>query len=574
MELKIKPSPGNQFALKGLFIRNSSAAACIKEIQSIRLSMHDIRIFPVPGKIADSIGGYLIISKNKLNAASAGKNELYQMVSSNLYIPERSVMHPLLMPAEIEKLFSSSVHIIHPELGIAELNEELQLAKLLLAPKMRSYYVTRPEATIFIPKQIKSFQIKPVSSEEILKNLEQNVFPQKETFKDKPLSLLEKGKLNIYKLLFTKKKEDSIDKPFSIGKTGLGARFFSTMDSLFKNNTPLEDNLQQDYEDLEKRNQKEIDKLMELFRTNPEEALKYAIPLDEKGSNRGGMNQSFSLSKRWFDFSLSGNYNNSGGGNVDLGDHYNDLHKQYNATALAFIDKKEYHRAAFVYMKLLKNHHLAAQALETGKFYQEAATIYLKHLNNKTKAAECYEKGNMIKEAIDLYSELQQNEKVGDLYVSINKKKEADIYYDKVVENYKSKNQYVKASLVYKNKINKPEAGQSLLMEGWKNNKDASNCLNNYFSNISDIKTLKHEIENIYKHHLTPQNSTFFLQVIRLEFDKKNELADSIKEIAYEVIAANIDRDPSIVSELKSFNKKDKELLKDTLRFKVGKNKY
>lgn len=573
MELKIKPSPGNELPLRGVFIRDSQAAICIKEIQLLQLAMNDITIYPVPGKTPDSIGGYLIVSKNNFNGAAAGKHEMYQMVSPNLYIPERSALHPPLIAAEIKKLFSSSIHIIHPEFGLAELNEELSIAALLVPPTIRSYYVTRPQSAVFIPKQIKSFQIKPVSPDEILKNLEENVFPKKETRKDKPLNLLEKGKLGLYKLLFTKKKNTTTDKPFTIEKTGLGAKLFSAIGSLLKNDNQLAENLQQDYEDLENRNQKEIDKLMDLFRTNPEEALKYAIPLDENGSNRGGTKQTFSLSKRWFDFSLLGNNANSGGGSVDLGDHYHDLQKQYNATAQAFIDKKEYHQAAFIYMKLLKKHHMAAQTLETGNFYQEAATIYLKHLNNKHKAAECYEKGNMLKEAIDLYSELQENEKVGDLYVSINKRKDADIYFEKVVDNYKSKNQYVKASLIYKNKMNNELAGQSLLMEGWKNNKDASNCLNNYFANIRDIKLLKHEINTVYKHNLTPQNSTAFLQVIRYEYDKKNELSESIKEMAYEVIAANINSNPSIVSELKSFNKNDRELLKDTLRFKVGKKK-
>ena len=98
---------------------------------------------------------------------------------------------------------------------------------------------------------------------------------------------------------------------------------------------------------------------------------------------------------------------------------------------------------------------------------------------------------------------------------------------------------------------------------------DASNCLSNYFSNISDISLLKHEIETVYKHLLTSRNSILFLLVIRQEYDKKNELSEYIKEMAYEIIAAEIQTNPAIVLELKGFNKKDRELLKDTLRFKT-----
>ncbi|OFY83691.1 MAG: hypothetical protein A3F72_12820 [Bacteroidetes bacterium RIFCSPLOWO2_12_FULL_35_15] len=309
---------------------------------------------------------------------------------------------------------------------------------------------------------------------------------------------------------------------------------------------------------------------MDMFKNNPEEALKYAIPLDDIGSTRGGNKSQLDLLKRWFDFSLLGNNSRSSSGSINLGDHYYELQKQYNATAQELIKQKDYHKAAFIYMKLLKNNLMAAQTLESGNHFQEAATIYLKHAGNKNKAAECYEKGNMTNEAIEIYKELNENEKVGDLYLTIRKRKEADLYFEKVVTNYKSKNQYVKASLIYKNKMNNEQGGQSLLLEGWRSFKDPSNCLNNYFSNIRDIKILKREIETIYANDLNRQNSETFLQVIRHEYNKNNELSDSIREMAYEIVAAQIPKNPSIVSELKEFNLKDKELMKDTIRFKVN----
>jgi hypothetical protein len=68
----------------------------------------------------------------------------------------------------------------------------------------------------------------------------------------------------------------------------------------------------------------------------------------------------------------------------------------------------------------LKNAHSAGNALETGEHYQEAASVYLKYANNKNKAAECFEKGSMTMDAIGLYKELNQDEKVGDLYITIH----------------------------------------------------------------------------------------------------------------------------------------------------------
>jgi hypothetical protein len=60
--------------------------------------------------------------------------------------------------------------------------------------------------------------------------------------------------------------------------------------------------LQQDFEELERRNQKHLDRLMKLFKNNPLEALKYKIPLDNEGYQEGRMGQ-LTLSKRWMDFS-------------------------------------------------------------------------------------------------------------------------------------------------------------------------------------------------------------------------------------------------------------------------------
>ncbi len=220
-------------------------------------------------------------------------------------------------------------------------------------------------------------------------------------------------------------------------------------------------------------------------------------------------------------------------------------------------------------MKLLKNYIKAAEALEQGQHYRDAASIYLKHAMDKKRAAQCYEKGNMTIDAIGIYKELNDNEKVGDLYVSISKRREADLYYEKVADNYKKNHQFVKASLIYSKKMNNPAAGQDLLMEGWRTKTDAINCLNNYFENISDVEERGKSIEAIYS-SLDNSNKEDFLYVIRHEFKKQNELSASIQEKAYEIVASRLSTNPSIVAELKTFNPENNQLMKDTLRFSLA----
>lgn len=572
MELVIKPHSNNNFALGGLLIKGTSVRQWLLEIQLLAFNLNEVHIYPIPNTEPNSIWGCLVAVDGDLTKRRIDKHELCQLMYSHLFVPERSILHPLLSKTEIEKFFGATKHIIHPEFGLVELTEELNLMNLVVETLQKQLAVRSPVATVPIPKKIRSFQVHPPPQEDILKNLEEKVFPKSEKMEDKPLSLLEQGRLSFYKLLFQKREGHNKDNGQPVERTSIGAKVESFFKSIFNKHPKWINQIEKDFENLEKRNQKQIDRLMDLFQNDPDEALKYAIPLDNDGSNRGGDVSKLELLKRWSDYSLFKNSTNSGSGTINLGDHFYQLQKQYNETAEALIKKNDYQKAAFVYMKLLKNYHKAAETMESGKHYQQAATIYLKHTSNKPKAAECYEKGNMTIDAIELYKELNENEKVGDLYSSISKRKEAIVYYEKVINEYKSKSQYVKASLLYKNKLNDTNASQELLLDGWKNNKDSTNCLNLFFSNIENVQHLEKEISVMYKTTLTERNREQFLQVLQAQYKNKNSLADSIKEMAYEIVSDHIRINPSIVSELKAFNPTNKELMKDTIRFKL-KNK-
>jgi hypothetical protein len=223
-----------------------------------------------------------------------------------------------------------------------------------------------------------------------------------------------------------------------------------------------------------------------------------------------------------------------------------------------------------VYLKLLKNNVRAAQVLEEGGYYGEAGAIYLKYCKNKIAAANCFEKGKLYNKAIDIYKQLEQTEKVGDLYLLLNQEDEAGRFYKMVAEDYVSKKQYIKASLIYRKKMNQPLQAQALLLEGWHKNFDAFNCLNNYFTNISGADILIAEIRRFYIKELDEKRKETFLKVIKVEFNKHEVLEAPIKDIAYEIIADCIKTNPLIASELTSFNPKDKSLTKDIMKFKAA----
>lgn len=261
------------------------------------------------------------------------------------------------------------------------------------------------------------------------------------------------------------------------------------------------------------------------------------------------------------------------GGNIYLeASVFDKIRNKYEELAQKYISEKDYRKAAKVYINLLKDYYRGAKTLEDGELYNEAAVIYLKKLKNKSEAASCYEKAKQFKKAIDLYKELEQKEKVGDLYRQMNDAKNANVYYQMVVDDYVSNNQMVKGSLIYRKKMEMPDEAQQILFKGWEEDRDAFNCLNNYFANISDVKKLDQQIRELYGKTPSEKKITY-LEAMKHEFKKDPKLQSTTRNIAYEIIAEKVATRSEIVNELKHFNPEDEVILKDISRYKMGRNR-
>jgi TonB family protein len=407
--------------------------------------------------------------------------------------------------------------------------------------------------------------VKPLPPKEALKAMEDG-FPKTESLENKSLNLAEKARLAFYRRLFSRTKNKET------GKMEIGHKSsFSTLDKILgffggNSNKKWAENMEEDFEALEKRNQNEMDRLIEMLKNNPDEALKYAIPIND-GASRGPQEGQFTLSQRWNTFSLFGNNSGRGGGNFTSG-RTNDLAAEYNRIAQELIRKKDFRKAAFIYHKLLKQPFLAAETLEKGEHYHEAAAIFLEFLKNKERAALCYEKGNMTESAITLYKELNKHEKVGDLYIKLNKRNDANQYYEKAADEHESKKQYVKASLIYREKMLKPESGQEMLLNGWRENCDAQNCMGVYFSNIQSDRARSEAYATFYTDEVDDDNRALFIAVAESEFKKHAVHAEQLKTLAYEAAVIEIPKNPAVVSGLSEFNKNDKQFTSDTIRFR------
>jgi tetratricopeptide (TPR) repeat protein len=280
----------------------------------------------------------------------------------------------------------------------------------------------------------------------------------------------------------------------------------------------------------------------------------------------------YKVLKRLSDSEESVNRSNNGSGsNVLLQSSvFERIEQKYRDLAKDYINKKEYKKAAHVYMKLLKNNYEAANVLYDGGLYIEAATINLKYLKNETKAAECFEKGKAYKDALDLYLKLNNQEKVGDMYMNMNDVEEAKKAYYKETDSSIACGQYIKASQLLRSKIKAPKEAQELLLEGWDKNIQRNECLIAYFQNLSSDKLLDAEIQTIYETKTNTTNNENFIQVIKNQFGKNDTINKKIRTITYEVVAQLMDKKPEIVSELNYLNTQNTTFTKDVMKYKMN----
>jgi tetratricopeptide (TPR) repeat protein len=579
MTLRLDPHDRNTYPLGGVLIRGTSPSGWVAELQRMGLSLNDSVVYALPGNVPNSVWGCLAVLPGGTTPTEPGPNMHCQVAEGVLFLPERARLWPALSDGELTDLLRGIPHLLHPDIGFVELTDRVDWPALLILPTEQPTGVRRPEMGVAVPEQVRTFRVVPMAPADALAALMQDVGEPSVQPIHKPLSWLERLKLWLLRLLFRHVREEEAGegkptkKPRPAARpTGLSAQ----LQRLFSSKKPLFNRLQHDFEQLAERNQRQVDQLLNLLRDNPALALKYAIPLDTDGTARGGGGAdgaAFNWTVRWPSFSLfdSGTAPGRGrGGAATLeDDQFARLREQYNQTARTLEAQQDYRKAAFVYLKLLKEPLRAAQTLEAGKLYQEAAALYLKPLNDKQKAAACYEKGAMLPEAITLYNDLSDHEKVGDLYCLLNRRPEALPHYQRVVDTYAAKGQFVRAALVYRQKMGNPLGAQTLLLNGWRNGSDAFNCLNNYFVDIPDEADREAAIEAIYRDEVAEANGAVFLDVLRYEFDKQPGFSDRLRDIAYELVAAQLTTQPNVLAQLKAFAPDNQLITKDIARYRA-----
>ena len=230
---------------------------------------------------------------------------------------------------------------------------------------------------------------------------------------------------------------------------------------------------------LEEARHREISRLLNMLDTDPQNGLRYAIPLsDEPGRGRG--TPSSRLAERNVNFQFGGRR-----GAVDpwnISDNYRQrLMTRYHELANREIALGRHRRAAYIFAQLLGDFVAAARTLADGGHFREAAVLYEEKLGQPLEAARTFERGSLWTEAITIYERLGHDEQVGDLYRQLDQPDVAAAAYHREVAKKLRADDRLAAARLLEAKLADPAEALVTLVNAWPDSPQAIRCVDALF---------------------------------------------------------------------------------------------
>jgi tetratricopeptide (TPR) repeat protein len=464
----------------------------------------ELRCLIVPRSVMDrSPVGVLFIPGNKAASGVSESerirlaNELPQLLpygeaQPRLFLPVNASLNASVMKSEWAELFalSEQTYVWSPEHGLFAIEQQqlLRVTDLLMPPTSQSDEWTAASAGLALNQRIRSLgPSQEVTAETILDQGRGDIGTQS-TEPDKlpprpnepGTGLVDKLKQNIAAGFWgTLAQLSNVLKPAASDEvtpatpksTAAGnlssqaASGTSSLGILQRLQNWLQEKRQQATNNIEEARHREINRLLHLLQTNPDEGLKFAIPFNSDAP-RGLSSPGANLTERTVNFGHGG-----GSGAADFWDiqaeHQRKLIQSYRELANREIALGRHRRAAYIFANLLGDYLAAARTLVDGGYHREAAVLYRDKLHDIRRAADCLRAGGLLSEAIPIYLELQEYELVGQLYTELDQLEEAREAYENAVRQQVSQGNYLKAAKLQEEQLNDDEAALQTLDQGW-----------------------------------------------------------------------------------------------------------
>ena len=578
MELQLRYHNNIQSPACAALLHGDNAVEWLKQISHWGIDASEFSCYIIPTSISLLKPAGLFVVFN--NAAIIKNTDLlhpYSCIGKRLYIPCNAAVFPHVTAAELDTLLLWQLQVFHPSIGMVgfEENTKINIADLFIYPTIKNTSWTFADPGLTDKPPFTQIIVTPPSVEEVMKEIKtdvgqkpiEDIIPANE----KKNPLLQKL-LNIIKLILflpllgLLKLFDFFSKPMT---ANYAENNRGTPGLFQKLQTWIEKNL----DELQKKRDSELKRLVNLFDKDTNEALQYAIPLNSPYLDRGKQSAlSSSLARRLAKFNLGG----LGGGTTvdawDVGNYYHDLRTKYLKAAEKEIEQKDFKKAAYVYAHLLGDYYNAAKVLEQGNFYREAAALHKDHLKNIPAAAQCLERGGLYSEAIGLYKDLKEDEKIGDLYRQMQQENNAQQHYEYCVERKIESDNLLDAARVVQEKMLQEERARDLLLQGWKGNYQHELCLKKYFEIIIEKEEpgIEKIVNHVYKEHTAERKELPLLNVLEYVNAKSNSetVLQASQEIAYEIMHKEaVKGNTQTLHNLKRFLPGNKLIGSDTSRF-------
>lgn len=571
MQLSIRYTGNNGLPVQAACISGSDPAEWLREISRWGISPDDLACYIFPESIhTDLAGGLFVLFRKNKHTTGLLFKEPYTRIGSKLYIPADARLWPAIDGYELDESLSWECQMFHSQAGLIGFEEKDRVdLEDLLDPGNAiagNWSFAHPGTPTSPPlKEIRVEQ--PVS--DIINEIKNEI--RAEPLDDIPLSkeeetglvsrLMDRLKMAVLwilgRILFLLMKIIPAS-PVSNGEEGVLNK--------------AERWLAETMNDLQKKRNKELNRLLRLFEQDSDEAIRYAIPLDSPDLHRGLAKPSDKLGRRNINFNPFGRTSAGPADFWDVGDYYNDLRNKYLNTALLEMERKNYKKAAYIYAELLADFKTAAAALQKGGFYREAAAVYQSRLNNKAAAAECLKSGGLYLEAIAIYKELFQIEEAGDLYAGMHDEVNARDCWEQAVTRKLEQMDHLDAARVVTKKLHDPDRAMEILAEGWRRSHQGEACLQAYMdlSLEKGPADTRQRLQDLYGLSMERQKRVSLFNILDYIRSRHTDeqLTDATRELAYTIVHEEAEQgNLHLLPQLKNFISADRLFASDASRY-------
>lgn len=479
------------------FLPGDDAADWIEDIASWDVPQADLELFLVPRSPADPRPRGLLVRLPESFGNAPGRRGLaYGVVGGKLFVPVEATITPVIAEEEWAELLREgyAAWVWHPQSGLVALEEpdRLRVSDLIEPPPEIETDWGRARDGEFWSSRIESIDVeRPQTVEDILAEGRDEIGTQSDDLKTLPRSpgegigktLGDIGAAAISPIARAAKwlADHTSGAAASAGAGSRNAGSGSAAGKTWMNSlSEWADEVLKRGADLWNARKKELDRLMSLLESDPDEGLKYALPMGQ-GAPRGLAPPGTRLTRRSVDFSLRP----GSGGSADYWelppDYEMQLLARYRELAAREVRLGRHRRAAYIYAELLNDLNAAANTLRAGKHYREAAVLFRDKLKRPHDAAKCLEQGGLLHEAIEIYDELQQHVKVAELYTQLQQLEDARQAYCRAVDERLKHGDRMTAARLLEEKLYDADNALAVLEAGWPDSGQARDCLDESF---------------------------------------------------------------------------------------------